>query len=433
MSHAPIPGEHPRPDPAPQSGPRTEAGRRRSRLNAKKHGLTAALPDGAAEAALMQGFADRWAAQLGSDTEAEEAIIRASAVAYARFERCRKVEDATLLDAGRRAIAAWEKRRQRAARKVAQGLAADPSNTLADLEADSFGCEWLIRQWLKLDALLEQGIPWEHDQFPRAMHLFGLAPRSPGPDASPLIQRLWYLARLCSGYPVPQSPQFPQNIVSGRIALRSIIAEELDRLEALRDRLWHDHDRAEALSVAQGAQIDTSKEGQLRQRYRREAYSEMIRGINQVMRLRVERSKDQDRQWHQAHPESGRRRVPPTGPTGAGFPNVDVAPHSPASPPAVNPDFKPEPEPEPEPSRSPHPPAAPDAPAASRNEPQAPAPTHNPDRPNPMPFHEIRPESPQADSADDWRTEPRPTPPAAAPIAPNPTSNAPSPRPDRRR
>ncbi|WP_152053191.1 hypothetical protein [Tautonia marina] len=419
MSHAPISGEHSHPQPTSKSGPRTEAGRRRSRLNAKKHGLTAALPDGEAEAALMQGFSDRWVAQLGADTEAEEAIIRASAVAYARLERCRKVEEATVKDAGRRAIDAWEKRRQRGARKVAQGLAKDPSNTLADLEADSFGCEWLIRQWLKLDARLEQGIPWDREEFPRAMHLFGLAPQAPGPDADPIIQRLWYLARLCSGYPVPASPQFPQDPVSGRIALRTMIAEELDRLEALRDDAWHDHDQAEALSVAQMAQIDTSKEGQLRQRYRREAYSEMVRGINQLMRLRVERSKDQDRQWHQAHPEFGRRRVAPTGPTRAGFPNV-----APPSPP---------PNPEPEPTHSPNPPSATNAPASSRNEPQFPAPEHNPDRPNSLQNNEIRPEPSQPSSADDWRTEPRPTPPRASESEPQRPADAASPPPELRR
>ena len=37
-------------------GPRTEAGKRRSRRNARIHGLTANLPDGAEEAALMQQF-----------------------------------------------------------------------------------------------------------------------------------------------------------------------------------------------------------------------------------------------------------------------------------------------------------------------------------------------------------------------------------------
>ncbi|WP_169972676.1 hypothetical protein [Tautonia rosea] len=414
MSPTPIPTEPDR-NPSSRSGTRTEAGRRRSRLNAKKHGLTAALPDGEAEAALMQSFADRWVSQIGADTEAEEALIRSSAVAYARLERCRKVEEETLKDTGRKAIAAWEKQRQRATRKVAQGLSNDPSNTLADLEADSFGCEWLIRQWLKLDARLEQGIGWDRDDFPRAMHLFGLVPQAPGPDAAPIIQRLWYLARLCSGFPVPESPRLPQDPVSGRIALRAIIAEELDRLEALRDQRWHDHDQAEALSVAQSAQIDTSKEGQLRQRYRREAFSEMIRGINQVMRLRVERSKDQDRVWHQAHPEFHRRRAAPTGPTHAGFPNV--------APPRTDPD----------PPHPPGPASASNAPANSRNEPQSPASKHNPDRSNTNPSLEIRPDPSPASPQGNWRTEPPSRGSFPSDSASQPATDAPSLPPERTR
>ncbi|WP_161602614.1 hypothetical protein, partial [Tautonia marina] len=136
--------------------------------------------------------------------------------------------------------------------------------------------------------------------------------QSPGPDADPDLRAHWHLVRVCSGAPGSPLPGQPTDPVPARADLRARIARELDRLDALRDQRWHDHDADQAAAVAQLALIDTSKDGQLRQRYRREAFSEMLRGINQLMRLRVERSKDQDRQWHQAHPHVSRKRVADT-------------------------------------------------------------------------------------------------------------------------
>src|SRR5690606_15038105 len=130
----------PRPEP---TSPRIEGGRRRSRHNARIHGLTATLPDGAEEAALMQEVADRWIAQIGAETHAEEALIRSSAVAYVRLERCRKAEEAILGTNAQEAVGRWEKKKRHAARRKAQDLDTDPSNTVADLEGSSFGCEWL--------------------------------------------------------------------------------------------------------------------------------------------------------------------------------------------------------------------------------------------------------------------------------------------------
>uniref|UniRef100_UPI001260B0C5 hypothetical protein n=1 Tax=Tautonia marina TaxID=2653855 RepID=UPI001260B0C5 len=177
------PDESPRPqepnthtDTPRPSEPRSERGTRRSRHNARRHGLTAQLPDGAAEAALMQAFADRWTKQLGADTEAEEALIRASALAYARLERCRTVEEATLAQSSRDAVDRWEKQQRHAVRRLAQNLSRDPMNTVLDLESTSFGCEWLSRHWVQLDDKLGQGITWDRDEMNRALLLLGYLP-----------------------------------------------------------------------------------------------------------------------------------------------------------------------------------------------------------------------------------------------------------------
>ncbi|MEW4570028.1 hypothetical protein AB1L88_19355 [Tautonia sp. JC769] len=384
----PDPSE-PRPSPRRSPGPRSLDALRKTRQNALSHGLTATLPDGEAEIALMKSFADTWTQQLGCDNDAEEALIRSSALAYARLERCRKAEEAALAESSRLALEHWQKSKQQAARKLAQGLSADPSNTVADLEASSFGCEWLLRHWLQLDAKLSQGIVWDHDDVARSMLLLGLYPQAPGPDADTAVRRVWHLARCCGRAPFDPVPGVPTDLIPARLELRRLIAAEVDRLDTLRDRRWRERDAAEADAVAHLGLIDTSKEGQLRQRYRREAYSEMIRGINQVMRIRVERSKDQDRQWHQAHPHLSARRAPAAAP-----------PSPPPSPPM------PPPTPEPDPGRAPSPDTAP---ARSRNESPEAAPETQADRLNPQSQQEMRRDGSPADVRPDQRTEPQST------------------------
>ena len=69
-------------------------------------------------------MADRWATELAPQSEAEEAIIRASADAFARVERARRAEEGALDSASRAAVGRWEKKRRHAARRTAQATRA---------------------------------------------------------------------------------------------------------------------------------------------------------------------------------------------------------------------------------------------------------------------------------------------------------------------
>ncbi|MEW4569109.1 hypothetical protein AB1L88_14690, partial [Tautonia sp. JC769] len=111
--------------------------------------------------------------------------------------------------------------------------------------------------------------------------------------------------------------------------------------------------------------------------------------------------RDQDRQWHQAHPHASRKRFADTPSTGAGLPNRAA----------------PDPSPTPAPSH-----AAP-RPADSRNEPSQTAPDAPVDRLNPSSGNEIRHDGSGRSLAADRRTEPRfdtPCSPSDRPIVPDP-------------
>ncbi|QDV34520.1 hypothetical protein [Tautonia plasticadhaerens] len=364
---------------------RSPSSRLRSRHNARLHGLTAALPDSEAEAAAMQGFADRWADELRPEVEAEGALIRASAAAFARLERCRVAEDAALEEASRDAVRRWARRKQHAARRKAQDLRADPVNVAADLQSCSFGCEWLQRHWSRLDARLAQGLGWHPRDQDLAMTLRGYSPDPPGLDGDPAARAFYHLMLAACGLPTlgRTVDRLPTDPVAARSALRGLIAREFDRLEALRERLWQEQDGPEGEAAARTGRVDTSKEGQLRQRYRREAFSEMVRGLDQVMRIRVERSKDDDRQWRRAHSPRRRAEPQPTPP-----------------PPARGPE---------PPASAPEPPASPAA-ADHRNEPPRTAPDSPSDRRKPNDNHALRNDPPAPTPAAPERTGPNPGP-----------------------
>ncbi|WP_169981482.1 hypothetical protein, partial [Tautonia rosea] len=73
--------------------------------------------------------------------------------------------------------------------------------------------------------------------------------------------------------------------------LRSFVDHQISRLETLRPIVWDEIDRPEADAIEVAALIDTSKAGQLRHRYRRDAFRDFHTSLNALTRLRSERSK----------------------------------------------------------------------------------------------------------------------------------------------
>ena len=328
------------------TGPRTEEGKARSRRNGLRHGFAAEVlvPEG--DRARYEVELARWEREAGPSNVVEEHLIRRAAVGSVKLDRIETAREESREASARAAVEGWERRKQAMARRKAQDLQRDPSNTVLDLEATAFGCDWLIRRWQALDAPLRLGKGWGQQAVAGAQRLLGLPEGAPGVDAEPEVRDLCRLAAAASPRAVPaptrveSDPEAPDDPAIARQALRAFIADRVDRLMALRDESWEAVEGPERAAVVRRALAsDTSREGQVRHRYEASA----DRGCNAAVRLFLN-LRDR-RRWEllemarearhcdmpRAPVGGGWWREPDSDPAPPGFSRIDPIPSSPAS------------------------------------------------------------------------------------------------------
>lgn len=383
------------------TGPRTETGKATSSRNAVTHGLTARRPLCQEEAERLIVIADRWVAKHLPQTDSEEALIRSAAMEYVRYLRCVEVEEARLQPAAREAIRQWEESRRHAIRRKAQGLRDDPETVVAQLQASAFGIDWLVRHWQTLLGHLDAGRGWIAADLTMALHLLG-RPAEPPATHDVDARRLWDLvARVSPAALRPDTAPGLSDDGEAFARLRALLVDQIERLQSLRPIVWDEEEGPQRLAAETAAMVDTSQEGQLRHRYRRDALRDMQRSLSMVVNLKVERSKmdtrilQQDRLAASSRPSSGWFR----GPTADEPPAIDRRRSA----------------------------DLPEAPSDSRNEPPTPPQLAPTDRHNPNRANAERPEPPAGPSHDLPRTEPRFEAHPAAPISPpTPATGTPS-------
>ena len=215
------------------------------------------------------------------------------------LDRLDAAREETLADTAKSAVKRWEKQQQARARRKAQDLERDPVNTLFDLEASAFGCDWLIRQWQAIAAPLALGRSWDQRMLAKAQRLLGYPDGIPGPDADPPIRTLWQLAaaaaptKITNPSPQEDDPAPPADPITARSELRLFINAIVDRLEALRDESWSHVEGPEREAVIrQAIAADISKDGQLRHRYAKDADRSCSAAIRLFLNLRDRRRRE---------------------------------------------------------------------------------------------------------------------------------------------
>jgi hypothetical protein len=194
------------------TGPRTEAGKARSRKNAITHGLSTHvenLPDDEKDA--FEQRVTSWKAALQPCTPYEDDLVRRLAGYSWRLDRAERVQTALIADSIDEAEQDDVRRKREAFGDAARRLlpdfapegapepAPDPRQLIGEhyfvvddlndplllvmqLERVAEGCVWLRERWAELRAVLEGGKAWSDPELIRALRLSGHRPLDAAED-----------------------------------------------------------------------------------------------------------------------------------------------------------------------------------------------------------------------------------------------------------
>jgi hypothetical protein len=167
------------------TGPKTEAGKARSRQNAWKHGLAGAgLVEHDDDYARLQERVELWTEDLEPTNAVEAWLIARAAKASFRLDRCAEKE---AIEIGLMRIQAVERFEKSAREWVTQGagkLAQGPAETVRSLQNATLGCDWLLARWELLMASLTANNAWTRDELALALNLLGQVVGKPNPASS---------------------------------------------------------------------------------------------------------------------------------------------------------------------------------------------------------------------------------------------------------
>ena len=163
------------------TGPRTEAGKARSRGNATSHGLAGVRPEIEAEMGAEGGgcpaFAERrakWKAEIRPEGEVAGWALDCAVAASLRIDRCGRAMDSLVEATRERARLSWEEDRAVSAAEAFGRLGRNPVLAARQLRTTLAGAILLIDAWNALGEALGRG-DWTEAESSRALDLLGVA------------------------------------------------------------------------------------------------------------------------------------------------------------------------------------------------------------------------------------------------------------------
>ena len=305
------------------TGPRTEAGKAKSKLNGLKHGLRAAtlvLPGEDPEA--LEHRRDAWTEELDPRTDVERDFVRSAVEASWRLDRVRRAETAAV---ARRVTGAGAKADRKDAFEVERNiecLGLRPERNLRTLRGSARGCRAMLARWRDLVAALERAGSWLDSERRWALALAGLKPHRWHEDAAvprlvtldlatqvdgctPDETRLFVSARLTHDEASMNVTPYEfevrvEAILAGlpdpaeaRAELLAWAREWIVELEAHLEEVEVSERRDRELAVEE-AMFDSRKSGTARLRAEMAQYRVLRTSLQEVRRLQCERGEAED-------------------------------------------------------------------------------------------------------------------------------------------
>jgi hypothetical protein len=321
------------------TGPRTVAGKNRSRFNALKHGMSAktdVLP--AEDPRAFQQRIDLWNEDLQPRNNVERALIERAARFSWNLDRADRAQTARLAvrarDAARRANAKvralgrrlfWDPRgstalygsteyesilcREQTSWSGQIDDPNDPPRLLERLESTADGCLWLLGQWAELRARLETGDCWQSPDKFKAIRLLGRQPIDAAdvPEVARIFRAAYVLDKRHK-HPISElrsemfdfemtayktrlsrrpAETFDGDGTKARQALLEIVGRETERVNAQLAQRLQDA-KQEAALAADILAFDDSKKGERLERYEMTANRALIRNLDALFKVRRE-------------------------------------------------------------------------------------------------------------------------------------------------
>ena len=307
------------------TGPKTDQGKRKSAMNARKHGLTAKIfvaGSDLEETAIQNRFM-AWANALVDDDNPVALDLTALAVkAYHRADNVLTAERAEIEHRVRFAEAEWDRRHQETVLKLSGSLEKDPFVVIPALKTTVNGLDWLIEQWKALKITIDSGA-WDNESHKRVRMLLGYGTEDPPKvkhktdvwhfhinrsqenQRKKLIPILWlpWHDKVMAVENVKEATKHDDEVIAQltRIAMpfdemyTQLIYDEIKLLEEAKQSLIpiEAADRAQARARAL---TDPSEPGKLRLRYLEAAQRDLYRALKELRLVKADAAKMEPRE-----------------------------------------------------------------------------------------------------------------------------------------
>ena len=313
------------------TGPRSDAGKERSRLNGLTHGMRAEailLPGEDADA--LEARREAWINELQPEGDVELGYLEAALIASWRVDRCMRHETATLTKQTLDAQDDLDETEQLEAVQASYSLWEDPAVVCTKLRRTVAGCALLIERWRFLKAVLETRKYWDFSERVLVLNLIGKSLSNLFGDSDVNKVIVSSMALICGPNPTPDAllphlnepaamsrPEYHRRVVGmaanmptpeqGTAFLKELIDARIEELIARMNRLQERAERDRAAAIDRLC-FDESKTGAARQRYEMAHRRVMRQALDDLRKLQtLRRSAD-------APTEAKPERVPLAGP-----------------------------------------------------------------------------------------------------------------------